>query len=106
MLKYNWKMLVSYLPAGLMLLCLITLNAHQTINLFEVQRESRIRPLYFAGIVKPIKIIQVVSQFDGTVTRVVADFGKFVHKGDILFYMQAPQLETDLRNAITNYLKA
>ena len=105
MFNFNLRTLLSYLPIGLMFICLLTLNAHQRLNLFTVTRESVNLPMYFSGIVKPLKTISITVPFDGTVTRVNVQLGDYVHQGDVLYYINSPQLQVDFRNALTNFLR-
>lgn len=106
MLKWDLKYIISYFPIGLLFLAFILLNTHQTYSTYMVNKENNPLTMTFAGVVRPLKRVQVTSPIDGTIESIKAKFGSQVKKGQILFYLTSQQLQTTLRTTINNYIRA
>lgn len=106
MMKWHYNDLVSWLPLFLLLAGLIALNNHKTVQTYIVSMESIPLTMNFSGRVTPLNIVNVMSPVDGTISNIAIKYGSNVHKGQVLFYINSPQLQTDLRSSITNVLKA
>ncbi|MBM4276675.1 MAG: HlyD family efflux transporter periplasmic adaptor subunit [Deltaproteobacteria bacterium] len=58
------------------------------------------------GTLKPIKIVNITSPFNGTVKEKFFEYGQTVRKGDLLLRMDTSETELKLREAKIVYIKA
>lgn len=105
MINEKMKMFFSYLPLALIMLGLFFINFHRTISTYIVFSQSIPVKMYFTGVVKPIKTVNVDSAFDGYIKQIVVSFDTYVKKGDVLFLIQSDSLEKDFRSVLENYFK-
>ena len=99
--------------ALLMLLCLTGCHdrekvakqkGHQT-QVVTVRIKPQVKYLYFKGSLAPIKSTYVLSDVDGRITKLYANYGAKVEKGQNLASIKAIGLEEKFRNAVTDYLQ-
>lgn len=73
----------------------------------KVESKSTVTPLYFSGLIKPIRTIPVTNiQSDGVVIQKSFDYGKTVTKNQLLLIIVSEQLAKNYRSALTGYLKS
>lgn len=71
-----------------------------------VQTKAFSTVLYFNGIIKPLKITNVVAPVDAAIVKMSFEFGQKVTKGQALVELNSNKLEQDYDSALTGYLKA
>ncbi len=71
-----------------------------------VQTKAFSTVLYFNGIIKPLKITNVVAPADASIVKMSFEFGQKVTKGQALVELNSSKLEQDYDSALTSYLKS
>jgi len=66
---------------------------------------SSTQHLYYNGVIKPLKEEVIISPSSGVVSKMFFHYGDFVKKGDLLFTLHSPEMESQFREAISNYLR-
>jgi len=93
----------------LCLLCFLTAcgqgyNAKNEI--ITVQSHSLTTPLYYSGIIQPLKTVVVTTPAEGVVTDMTFHYGDTVYKDRPLFIISSDKFQTDYKNALMAYIKA
>lgn len=73
--------------------------------ILTVQPKASVSHLYYSGVISPIKTISVFSPVEGRVRKLFFKYGQIVHERQKLFSINSEKLETDFRQAITQYLQ-
>lgn len=75
----------------------------QHIVVAKLEKSST--PIYFSGILAPIRTIPVVSPVDGRVAEINFSYGEYVNKGQLVAIVGSQQLADDYQKAVTDYLQ-
>jgi HlyD family secretion protein len=93
----------------LCLLCFLTAcgQQHNDKNeIITVQPHSLGTPLYYSGIIQPLKTTIVTTPAEGVVTDMTFHYGDVVYKNHPLFIISSDKFQTDYKNALMAYIKA
>lgn len=75
-------------------------------KLLTVQPQSHVVPLYYSGIIEPVKSRMVTSPVDGVIDDIHFHYGDNIKKDQVLFTLSSEKFKTDYKNALMQYLKA
>lgn len=78
-------------------------NGPKTYTVRVQQQESH---LYYNGIIKPLRVVNVSSPVKGQVTEALFHFGEKVKKDQLLMTISSQALDTKYQQALSDYLKA
>lgn len=70
-----------------------------------VKAQTLNTPLYFSGVVAPIKTIPIISPIDGTIQDQSFSYGNQVNEGQALLTIFSAKLQENFSSAISDYLK-
>ena len=74
-------------------------------KIITVKVHTPVVPLYYSGVLEPIKLISVLGPVNGRVTRLNFRYGEFVVKGQALMTIDSAKLTQRFRKTITDYLQ-
>lgn len=101
----------------LLFLCAMTLagagcNKHssadkgdQQTHAVVVKKTTYNNPLYFSGVIKPVKVNTVTTPVDGVVKKLNFSYGQIVKKGQKLVEISSVKLQNELHDTVSSYLK-
>jgi multidrug efflux pump subunit AcrA (membrane-fusion protein) len=78
-------------------------NEKHVITVFP---KSQVSHIYYSGTIKPIKEDLIISPASGVVSKMNFHYGDFVRKGDLLFTLHSPEMESEFRESISNYFRS
>ncbi|MBV8803063.1 MAG: efflux RND transporter periplasmic adaptor subunit [Gammaproteobacteria bacterium] len=93
----------------LFVLCFMTACGHSSSEkneIITVQPHSLSTPLYYSGIIQPLKSTVVTTPAEGVVTDMTFHYGEVVTKNHPLFIISSDKFQTDYKNALMAYIKA
>jgi HlyD family secretion protein len=77
-------------------------NAVQFVTVYPKRNTMH---LYYSGNIRPIQQDLIISPANGLVSKLNFNYGDFVKRGDAIFTIHSPEMETEFRQTISNYLK-
>lgn len=102
-------MMIRFLLLLLFAMVLSACGSHKEKSseprVLSVYPKNTLFHLYYSGTIKPLEQELVISPASGIISKMSFHYGDFVKKGDVLFTLHSPELETEFREAISNYLR-
>lgn len=80
-------------------------NKKTTNQVITVIEENINQPLYYTGIIKPIKTEVIPSPIDGVIVAMPFSYGEKVKKGQLLFTLSSTKFISDYKTALMQFLK-
>jgi HlyD family secretion protein len=71
-----------------------------------VNKQANVDTLYLNGTIEPIKIINVIAPFDGTIAQQGFDYGALLKKQQLMLVVDSNQFNDSYQDALSGYLKA
>jgi HlyD family secretion protein len=96
---------LSILLCVFLLVCCHSKEQKKDPVVVTVYPSSTMQHLYYNGVVKPLQEEAIISPTDGVISKVNFHYGDFVRKGDLLFTIHSSEMESQFREAISNYLR-
>ncbi len=100
------KLLIVFFFIGVLLACSHHEKKSTQMNIVTVTSDTVSTPLYYAGIIQPLKSMVITSPSEGVIEDTYFHYGDFVKKGQLLFSINSEKFQTDYKAALMQYIKS
>lgn len=82
----------------------IASNSEHVHSVVATKKASN-SPLYFSGVIKPVKVNTVTTPVDGVIKKLNFSYGQIVEKGQKIVDISSVKLQNELHETVSSYLK-